>query len=81
MTKKLQPLEVHHFAYYAVVLETIKNDNNGNKRFKATIIDCGENCMPNSRAEATVYTFTGHCMTNRQEAEWILQLYLDESQN
>lgn len=77
MTKRLQAVETYHFGFYSVVLEGLKNDNNGNRRFKATIID--NNATTTSMS--TVYTFTGHCMTERQEAEWILQLHLDESQN
>lgn len=76
MTKKLQSVETYHFGFYIVVLEGLKNDNNGNRRFKATIIYCNA-----TNSMSAVYTFTGHCMTEREEAEWILQLHLDESQN
>ena len=77
MIRKLQAVETYHFGFYIVVLEGLKNDINGNRRFKATIID--RNATATSMS--AVYTFTGHCMTEREEAEWVLNLHLDESQN
>ena len=77
MIKRLQAVETYHFANYDVVLEGLKNDNNGNRRFKATIVDH----TTAATSMSAVYTFTGHCSPEREEAEWILQLHLDESQN
>ena len=73
MIKRLTNIETHNFGNYSVVLERIKNDVNGNPRYKAIIIRQNE-----AITSSPVYTFGGHFMSEREEAEWILERYLEE---
>ena len=56
---------------YLVILCGLKNDRNGNRRYEATVvnlIDLGGR----GKSGAFRYTFTGHCMSPKDEAEWAL---------
>lgn len=57
-------------ADYLVVLEDLKNDVNGNRRYKARIINLNHTYM-----YAAVYTFTGHCCGEQGECEWIVHCH------
>lgn len=74
MTRRLTNITTYNFANYSVALERIKNDINGNPRYKAIIIRTNE-----AVTSSAVYTFSGHYMGERQEAEWILERYLEEA--
>ena len=52
---------------YIVCLEGLKNDMNGNRRYKARVINLKSLYM-----YAAVYTFTGHCCGEQGECEWIV---------
>lgn len=54
---------------YLVVLEGLKNDVNGNRRFKARIINLDHITY------AVVYTFKGHYLGEKGECEWIVKQY------
>lgn len=62
---------------YCVTLEHLKNSPSGCPRFKATII-----YAPTDTSEDTsylynaVYTFTGHYVSDGDEANWILEKHL-----
>ena len=55
-----------------VTLERLNNTASGNPRFKAlvTIYSNGEKQFNNTRNTHN-YTFQGHYMSDKQEAEWI----------
>lgn len=55
---------------YIVTLERIKNDVNGNGRYKATIIDIGSRTRHDYLT--TVYTFTGHYRNDFDECIYIV---------
>lgn len=60
---------------YIVALEGLKNDINGNRRFKATIIVDSD---MNQWLWNAVYTFTGHHLGEKGECEWIVDHYEKE---
>lgn len=62
-------------ARYAVTLEGLKNDVNGNRRYKANIITLHYfSEAPASRTFYTVsYTFTGHYMNEEGEAAEVVR--------
>lgn len=87
MVKKLQPLNVFHLRrsderlsthVYFVILKSLPNDVNGNKRYEALAFG------PNDPVEGTPLEqpyghrirFTGHCMSEKDEAEWVLDYLL-----
>ena len=61
---------------YVVTLERLKNDTNGNPRYKAVIIFVEENTESYYNA---VYTFTGHYLNGLGEAKWIVEYYEAET--
>lgn len=63
---------------YIVTLERLKNDVNGNGRYKAVIIFPEQNEKSFYNA---VYTFTGHYLNSFGEAEWIVNYYEKETEN
>ena len=87
MAKKLQPLNVFRLKRrderitihdYFVILKGLPNDANGNKRYEALVF------APNDPVEGTPLEqpyahrvrFTGHCMPEKDEAEWALDYLL-----
>ena len=63
---------------YVVTLEHLKNDINGNPRYKAVIIFPEQNEKSYYNA---VYTFTGHYLNGFGEAKWIVEYYEKEIEN
>lgn len=59
---------------FCIILCGLKNDRNGNRRYEATIVDIDDLVWPYSGqwSGAFRYTFTGHCLSERDEAEWVL---------
>ena len=57
---------------HLVTLERLKNDVNGNPRYKAVIsfLEDGITSLYNA-----VYTFSGHYMGAKDEALWIVEYY------
>lgn len=79
MTKRL----MNSYAYlvkrkgtYAVTLTRINNDVNGNPRYQADIIDLDFLTKANTACSAR-YTFTGHHMSEQEEAEWIVDYHIN----
>lgn len=75
MTKRLVNLSTYkvdgELGSYLVTLEHLKNDRNGNGRFKANIIKLSNS---DSNYYATrVYTFTTHYYGDLGEAEWVVK--------
>ena len=63
-------------AKYAVALCGLKNDDNGNRRYEAIVIDVG-NLILNKASGAFRYRFTGHSMSPMDEAEYAVnQIHL-----
>ena len=60
---------------YFVSLERIKNTVNGCPRFQATIIDLNSYCLATYQ-----YTFTGHYMSEHDEAQWIAERHEKEAE-
>lgn len=63
---------------YVVTLEHLKNDSNGNPRYKAVIIFI-EQCT--EFYYNAVYTFSGHYLCGYGEAQWIVEYYEKETKN
>lgn len=61
---------------YIVTLERLKNDVNGNPRYKAVIICIEQNTTIYYNA---TYTFTGHYLCAYGEAQWIVEYYEKET--
>lgn len=59
-----------------VTLEHIKNDTYGNPRYKAVIIFTDEDTDNYYNA---VYTFKGHYLSKKDEAEWIVAYHEKET--
>lgn len=77
MTKRLTNVDVIEFANYIVLLERITNTSSGAPRYEATIIYIGpDRGMDRSGYK---YKFTGHYLSERQEAEYILNEHLKEN--
>jgi hypothetical protein len=55
---------------YLVCLEGFKNDVNGNRRYKARIINLNHTYM-----YAAVYTFTEHYCGDQGECEWVVNYH------
>ena len=66
---------------FCVILKGLRNDVNGNKRYEAALVDTYD-CLllggPYDKmpVKAIRYTFTGHCLSERDEAEWIVKFHL-----
>ena len=58
---------------HLVILEKLKNDVNGNPRYKAIIVFLDSDCLYNA-----VYTFKGHYCGDKGEAEFIVNRYYEE---
>ena len=75
MTKRLDNLSTYkvdgEFGSYLVTLEHLKNDRNGNGRFKANIIELSNSVFDYYATK--VYTFTTHYCGDLGEAEWIVK--------
>lgn len=54
---------------HLVILERLKNDYYGCPRYKATIVFLADDATEYASA---VYTFKGHYMSDKQEAEFII---------
>lgn len=67
---------------YCVTMQRIKNNRDGNPRFKAyiTTIKLKTGVYLSNTRNTVVYTFTGHYMSEEGEAKWILERY-EESVN
>ena len=74
MLKRLNNVDVIEFAEYLVVLESIKNAPSGAPRYEATVIYIGQERGINRSGYK--YRFTGHYLSERQEAEYILNEHL-----
>ena len=61
---------------YVVTLERLKNDRNGNPRYKAVIIFI-EQCT--EIYSTAVYTFSGHYLCGYGEAQRIVEYYERET--
>lgn len=57
---------------YSVTLIGLKNDPNGNRRYEAIVIDLDDLLRDDRASGAFRYRFTGHCMRERDEAEFAL---------
>lgn len=79
MTKRRNQIDVYKISTqrnnYIVALEGLKNDINGNRRFKATIIVDSD---MNQWLWNAVYTFTGHHLGEKGECERIVSYYEKE---
>ena len=79
MTKRLNQISCFKIEKngkeHIVTLEKLKNDINGNPRYKAVIIflGSGDNNFYNA-----VYTFTGHYCGENDEAEYIVNRYYED---
>lgn len=73
MTKRLDNLSTYkvdgELGSYLVTLEHLKNDRNGNGRYKANIIKLSDSDYYCTR----VYTFTTHYYGDLGEAEWVVK--------
>lgn len=82
MTKRQYQIDVFQISTekrnYIVTLERLKNDVNGNGRYKAVIIFPEQNEKSFYNA---VYTFTGHYLNSFGEAERIVNYYEKETEN
>ena len=58
---------------YIVTLEKLKNDTNGNPRFKAVLISLDSRTSDDYYN--VVYTFTGHYCSEMQEARYIVNYH------
>lgn len=56
---------------HVVTLCGLRNDENGNRRYEATVVDLTD-IGARGKTGAFRYRFTGHCMAPAQEAEWAL---------
>ena len=72
---KLTPTD--RIGVYLVTLERLHNTTYGCPRYKAVIIANIDDPDIRSYYNA-VYTFTGHYMSDRQEAQWILDEFIKE---
>lgn len=72
MVKQIDVQSAYLIDYYLITIERLKNDVNGNLRYKAFISNLSG---VEASKEAFVYTFTGHCSGEKQEAEWILNYH------
>ena len=63
---------------FCVTLRKLRNDVNGNLRYEATIVDIDDLVWPFNRSQchATELRFTGHCMSEKDEAEWAVDYLL-----
>lgn len=61
---------------HIVTLEHLKNDRNGNPRYKAVIIFT--EAEEEKEYYNAVYTFTGHYLGRFEEAKWIVNYYEKE---
>lgn len=61
---------------YVVTLEHLKNDINGNPRYKAVIVVIEKDTEFYYNA---VYTFSGHYLCGYGEAQWIVEYYEKET--
>lgn len=60
---------------FCVIVCGVKNDENGNRRYEATVVDVDAllwRPFDGPSVGAFRYRFTGHCMSMRDEAEWAL---------
>ena len=82
MARKLQAQSAFYFHPesfhdgYCVILVGLKNDVNGNRRYEATVVDLEDLQKDDWKADANRFRFTGHCMSERDEAKFALGLYL-----
>lgn len=74
MVKRLNNVDVVEFAEYLIVLQHINNTASGAPRYEATIVYNGKDKGMNRSGYK--YRFTGHYLSERQEAEYILGEYL-----
>lgn len=83
MTKRQNQINVFRIntekQEYIVTLERLKNDANGNGRYKAVI--CFIESAPIKNFYNAVYTFTGHYLSSYDEARCIVEYYEKETQN
>lgn len=81
MTKRQNQIDVFRVnrenREYIVTLECLKNDANGNPRYKAVI--CFIDAAPAKSFYNAVYTFTGHYLSRYDEAKWIVEYYEKET--
>ena len=81
MTKRQNQIDVFRInnaeREYIVTLECLKNDVNGNPRYKAVI--CFIDAEPAKSFYNAVYTFTGHYLGHYGEAQWIVEYYEKET--
>jgi len=64
---------------FSVTINKLRNDVNGNLRYEATIVDISNRAWMNyngSEYQATLVRFTGHGMSERDEAEWAVDYLL-----
>ena len=60
---------------FCVILCGLRNDKNGNRRYEATVVDVDAlvwGSLGGPSTGAFRYRFTGHCMSERDEAKWAL---------
>lgn len=62
---------------YCVTLSGLRNDVNGNRRYEAIVVDLDDLSQDDRSSGAFRYRFTGHCSSEREEAEFALGLYLE----
>ncbi len=80
MKRRLNAISAYKFevlrSTYIVTLEQLKNTPYGAPRYKAVIIcNITEDFISYYNA---VYTFTGHYISGRQEAQYILEEFIKE---
>lgn len=70
MTRRLNAIDAYSIDGYIITLERLNNTYSGNPRFKAVIIKPEEGTKAFYNA---VYTFSGHYLSNIDEAREILR--------
>lgn len=70
MTRKSSILTIYHFGEYSAILEPLKNNINGARRFKAFVF------KNNNSLLVFTYTFTSHYMAEEDEARFIVDYHL-----
>lgn len=77
MTKKLNQINAFTVTTsrrnYIVTIERLKNDKNGNSRYKAAIVFLEEE--EKKYYYTAVYSFTGHYCSDYGEAQYIVNYY------
>ena len=75
MTKRLDNTTTYLVNGYAVTLTRLRNDINGNPRYQAELIPL-DNLTKYGSSCAIRYTFTGHFLSEKGEAERVVEYHI-----